>query len=70
MHSEDKEGEEQEAEAQEPTEEDEVIIEQTPTSEGMELDIEGQAPIKVDTAPVEVEALPQKKEESEMDDLD
>jgi hypothetical protein len=71
MHSEDKEGEEQEAEAQEPTKEDEVIIEQTPTSEGMELDIEGQAPIKVDTAPVEVEALPQKKEkESEMDDLD
>jgi hypothetical protein len=37
----------------------------------MELDIEGQAQTKVESAPEEVETPPAKKEEeSEMDDLD
>lgn len=52
--------------------EDEVIIQKTPTSEGMELNIEGGATTNVEATPVEVvEAPPEKKEDqSDMDDLD
>ena len=52
--------------------EDEVIIQKTPTSEGMELNIEGGAATNVEATPVEVvEAPPEKKEDqSDMDDLD
>jgi hypothetical protein len=68
MGSSDEEGATDEQEAAE-AEQDAVIIQQTPTSEGMELDIEGQAPTKVEAAPVEVETPPEKKD-SDMDDLD
>ena len=47
-----------------------VIIEKTPTSEGMELDIEGQASTKVAAAPEIVKDPSEIKEEDEMDDLD
>ena len=52
--------------------EDEVIIQKTPTSEGMELNIEGGAATNVEATPVEVvEAPPEKKEDqSDMEDLD
>ena len=53
-------------------EKDAVIIGKTPTSEGVELDIEGQAPTKVEAAPEIVEAPSEMKEEKEgeIDDLD
>jgi len=52
--------------------EDEVIIQKTPTSEGMELNIEGGATTNVEVTTVEVvETPPEKKEDpSDMDDLD
>ena len=50
----------------EPPKEKEIDIEQTSTSEGMELDISGQVPIKEEAAT----PVPPEKKESEMDDLD
>lgn len=49
--------------------EQEVEIQQTSTSEGMELDIEGQAQTKVDKTVTAIAEDPTKKE-SDMDDLD
>ena len=72
-NSEDDAGDEvDETEAADQNKEEAAVIEQTLTSEGMEVDIEGQTRTKkVETASVAVKDLPEKKDDdSEMDDLD